>query len=147
VGDGWELLQRIGDLLYALVDVLWSFGVLLYVLLPVGLWCVWWLCAVDWKRLWPVLARGAWAPLVLLMVVAALGWSRIDPGRFDRLPFLTIPPFWWHLGAVALLTALALFCGYLQGVLRCAPAEVPIEPPAAHAAGTAHPHGYDHAHH
>src|SRR5262245_31283935 len=74
VGDGWELLQRIGDLLYALVDVLWSFGVLLYALLPVGLWCVWWLCAVDWKRLWPVLARGAWAPVVLLMVAAALAW-------------------------------------------------------------------------
>jgi hypothetical protein len=148
VGDVGGWLGRAGDVLLAV--------------LPWALWCVWWLCAVNWGRLWPVLGRGSWAPVVLLMILAALAWSRMDPSHFAALrwervdpvsesqPFLLIPPFWWHLGAVSLLVALALFCGFLQGVLGWAPEELSLEPPAVahdHGHGAGHPHGYDDAHH
>ena len=46
---------------------------LLYVL-PTVLWIVWWLFGVNWKRLWPFLSRGAWAPLVLLVLVCTQAW-------------------------------------------------------------------------
>ncbi len=95
-------------------------------LLPWGLWCAWWLWAVNWPRAWPVLARGGWAPVLLLMAMAALVWSRLSPGEF-----LTLPNGAWQLGGVCALTALALFCGWLQGVLGWTPHDVDLEPPPA----------------
>ena len=108
-------------------------------LLPVALWCAWWLWAVNWKRAWPVLAQGAWAPVVLLSVVAALAWSRIAPSPCNCLGFVTVPNFWWQLGSVSTLTAIALFCGWLQGYFGWTPQESNLEPPPI-----AHEHGHDH---
>ncbi len=86
-------------------------------LLPGGLWCAWWLWAVNWQRAWPVLARGGWAPALLLMALATLVWSRLAPGSCACLGFVTVPNVWWQLGGVCTLAALALFCGWLQGRL------------------------------
>ena len=112
-------------------------------LLPVGLWCAWWLGAVNWKKAWPVLAQGAWVPVVLLMLMATMAWSRIAPGPCDCLGSVKVPGPWWQLGAVCALVALALFCGWVQGYFGWTPPEVSVEPPpAAHGDGHAH-----HAHH
>jgi hypothetical protein len=108
-------------------------------LLPGGLWCLFWLLAVNWKKLWPVLAQGGWAPALLLLLVSAFAWSRIDPGECHFLPLVTIPNFWWQLASVSALAAVALFCGWLQGQLGWAPPEISLEPPA-------HEHGH-HGHH
>jgi hypothetical protein len=132
------------DVLVQLVLVLWR---LLEDLLVVGLrwslviaWTAWWLWAVNWQKTWPVLARGAWAPVVLLMLVAALVWSRLAPGPCDCLGFVTVPNFWWQLGGVGLLAALTLLCGWLQGVFGWTPAEINLEPPAP----VDHHHGHGH---
>jgi hypothetical protein len=90
----------------------------LWWLLPVGLWIVWWLWAVNWQKLWPVLAHGAWAPAVLLFLIGAVVWSRLSPGRFG-----------WQLGGAATLAVVALFCGWLQGRLRWTPREISVDPP------------------
>jgi hypothetical protein len=103
-------------------------GVLLH-LLPGGVWCAWWLWAVNWKKAWPVLAQGAWAPVVLLMLMATLAWSRISPGEWQCLGLLTLPNGWWQLGGVIILTATALFCGWVQGQFNWTPEEVAVEPP------------------
>jgi hypothetical protein len=115
------------------------FAVLL-ALLPGGLWCAWWLWAVNWRKTWPVLARGAWLPVVLLMLVVAAVWSRLSPEPCSCLGIVTIPTFWWHLGGVGALAAVALFCGWLQGYFGWEPAEIDLEPPA-------HGHGHAHGHH
>jgi hypothetical protein len=103
----------------------------LVVVLPWVVWCVWWLWAVNWKRAWPALAQGAWVPAVLLVVVAALAWSRIVGADF-----------WVCLGWVAVMAAVALFCGWLQGAFGWTPAEISLEPPAAH---VHEEHFHDHA--
>lgn len=107
-------------------------------------WIAWWLGGVNWTKLWPVLARGAWVPAVLLMVIASLVWSRIDPSDCSCLGFVVIYNFWWQLGAVGLLVAVTLFCGWLQGVFHWAPAEINLEPPAHADAGHGHGHGHEH---
>src|SRR5262249_42972354 len=84
-------------------------------------WVAWWLRAVGWRKAWPVLARGGWAPLVLLMIVAALVWSRLAPSTYDDLGFVRIGNFWWQLGAVSLLAGVTLLCGWLQGLFHWAP--------------------------
>jgi hypothetical protein len=112
-------------------------------LVGVLLWCLFWLCAVNWKRAWTVLAQGGWAPVVLLDLVAALAWSGIAPAPFDLDGSFHLPNFWWQLLVVVCLTLLALFFGWLQGVLGWAPAEVSLEPPAVHHGH----HAHHHAHH
>jgi hypothetical protein len=104
-------------------------------------WAAWWLWGVNWKKLWPALALGAWVPLVLLMVLSALVWSRLDPTDFNFLGFMTIPNFWWHLCGVTLVVLFTFACGWLQGLMGWEPAEVNLEPPAAVE------HGHGHAHH
>jgi hypothetical protein len=116
----------------------------LQALIPFALWCVWWLWGVDWKKAWPVLAAGGWAPVVLLMAVATLVWSRLSPGGCNCLGGLTIPNVWWQLGSVCGLVAVALFCGWLQGYFGWTPHEISLEPPADHGHEAAHD---CHAHH
>ena len=112
----------------------------LALLLP-GLWCAWWLWGVNWIKLWPTLAKGAWLPVVLLAVMAAVVWAQVQPSQCDCLGFVTLPNGWWQVGTVALLLALALFCGWLQGYFGWMPEEISVEPPLEH------DHGHAHAHH
>jgi hypothetical protein len=104
-------------------------------LVPVLLWMAFWLLAVDWKKFWPYLKQGAWVPFVLIGLMAALGWSRIAPDPCNCIPFVTIGNFWWQLGSVGTLYALALFAGWLQGLLGYTPVEVNFEPVASHGHG------------
>jgi hypothetical protein len=114
----------------------------LKIVVPLGLWVVFWLCAVNWQKTWPVLAAGGWAPLVLLVLVSAAVWSRLDSAPCTALKFVSIPTFWWQLGAVGGLTALALFCGWVQQTMGWTPPEYAVEPPPAEDHG--HAHGHDH---
>jgi hypothetical protein len=117
---------------------------LLLLILPLGLWCLFWLLAVNWRVMWPVLAQGAWAPVVLLAVMAALVWSRLQAEPCNCLGFVSVPNFWCQLGDVALLIGVALFCGWLQGLLHWSPPEISLEPPPEPAHGLEHAHGDAH---
>jgi len=138
-----QLIGNLGALLGMLLALALRWSLLI-------VWVVWWLFAVDWRKAWAVLARGAWAPVVLLLVIAALAWSRIEPAACDCLGFAPVANFWWQLGGVSLLAAVALLCGWLQGVFGIQPAEVAVEPVVAHGSGHEHPvgtlHGHDLAH-
>ncbi len=131
-------MTDLGQTLVQLVVVLWQ---LLGDLLRLGgqwalliAWTAWWLGAVNWKKTWPALAQGAWAPLVLLVLISALAWSSIAPGERTILGLWRVGNFWWQLGAVGLLTGLAFFCGWLQGLFHWEPADIDLEPKVAHAA-------------
>jgi hypothetical protein len=142
------------DTLGLLVSNLWTLLVLLLGLVfrwaLVIAWVAWWLFAVDWKKAWPVLARGGWAPAVLLVIVTALAWSRLDATPTEQ------GDFWWRLAYVSGLAALALVCGWLQGVFGFELPEISVEPVGEHGPGTDHAvptirehelaHGGDHHH-
>jgi hypothetical protein len=137
VGELWEPLRQIvtnlGLLLYYLALLALQWALLLA-------WLAWWLWGVNWSKVWPVLARGGWLVLVLLLVTAALAWSQMAPSTCNCVGFTVIPNFWWQLGAVGLLAAATLFCGWLQGVFGWQPAEISLEPPEPAA-------GHDGQHH
>jgi hypothetical protein len=140
-----DLWQKLGT---QLLDLGHTLGRLLYEanatfpLWPLLLvWVAWWLLAVDWRKVWPVLRAGAWAPVVLLVLTAALVWSRLAPYEYPLDSGAVVPNFWWHLLLVSVLALSALFCGWLQGVVGRVPPEISVEPPAAPA------HGHDHGHH
>ncbi len=137
MGEQSEALVQLFSDLGKLLAPLWHF-VVGWLLLIV--WIAWWLWGVDWKKVWSVLAQGAWLPVILLMVVGALAWSQMAPSDLPCLGLVTVPNFWWQLGGVGVLVALTLLCGWLQGVLGWTPPEVNLEPPAA----SAHAHGNGH---
>ena len=111
------------------------------------LWIAWWLKGVNWQKAWPVLARGAWVPLVLVNLMGALVWSRLYPQDLRLGETSYVPNFWWQLAAVGMLTGSALFCGWLQGVFGWAPAEIELEPVLAeHGHGAEHGHAAGHGH-
>ncbi len=113
-------------------------GTVFVVLLPLLLWCAWWLWCADWSKLWPVLGSGAWAPAVLLVLMGGAVWGVLDP-RVLNGPGFFIPSVVWHIVAAAGVAALTLFCGWLQGVVGWTPPEFPVHPPApAHDAGHGH---------
>src|SRR5262249_14161867 len=132
-----DTLHNLRQLWEALVNLLAPFGHLLLWALPLLLWFAYWLGAVNWQKAWPWLAKGAWIPLVLLVIVATLVWAQLSPGAGHYLGLLPLPTYWWHLANVTTLVGVALFAGWLQGVLGWAPEEVNIEP-----AGPGHHHGH-----
>jgi hypothetical protein len=129
VSDTWEglgqqLLLVLSKMLEKLIqDALgWSLVIA---------WLAWCMFGINWKKAWGVLAQGAWAPLVLALVLIALAWSQMTPAA---------PQFWWKFLQVCLVVAASLFCGWVQGYFGWEPAEISLEPPA-HAVnghGTAH---------
>jgi hypothetical protein len=96
-------------------------------LLPGGLWCAWCFFFVRWVDLWPVLARGGWVGVLVLGFLAALVWSSLFPR-----PMAGLPNFYWQLGAVGLLVAIALLMGGLQGILGWSPAPVRLAGEESH---------------
>jgi hypothetical protein len=106
------------------------------------IWVAWCLFAIDWRKLWPRLAEGGWAPLVLLTLMIAGVWSWMAPGTCNCLG-IPVPTFWWHVLATALIVGLGLFCGWLQMLMHWHPTEVELHPAPAHG----HDHGHGHEHH
>lgn len=124
-----EIARNLG----VLASQLWDLGSSQALIL---LWIVVWLLAVNWKKLWPVLGRGGWAPLALLCIVSAIVWSQLTPGPCP----CGLPAFWWQLAAISGLVLIALVCGWLQGLFQWAPPEIDLNPPVHH-------HGHHHDHH
>lgn len=131
------LLQTLGTLVVQLA----SLGIHWIVWIIWIAWCLW---GVNWYKARNFLASGAWAPALLLIFLIAMVWSRLDPRSCNCLGFATLPNFWWQLGYVSMLAAIAMFCGWLQSVLHWTPHEINLDPPA-HGHGHGHDHG--HAHH
>jgi hypothetical protein len=135
----WHTLEQLVVTLFYLVIDLLRIGLHWWLLL---LWVAWWLCGVNWQKAWPVLARGAWVPVVLITLMAGLVFSQVWPSEYRLFGLVRIPNFWWQVGAVSLWVGSALFCGWLQGVFGWAPPEIDLEPPAP----TTHGHGHGHGH-
>jgi hypothetical protein len=123
-----QLVVNLGNLFVVLLALAFRWSLVIA-------WVAWWLFAVNWKKAWPALGRGGWAAAVLIILVAALAWSRIESSSFV-----------WLLGGVSLLAATALVCGWLQGVLGITVPDNPVEPIVAHGSGHEHPVGTLHGH-
>jgi hypothetical protein len=94
-------------------------------------WVAWWLLAVNWRKAWPMLADGGWAPALLLIIIASMAWAMIDARSCNCLGFVVVPNGWWQLGYISTLAALALMCGWVQGYFEWTPPEISVEPPPA----------------
>ena len=138
-----SLWQTLGELCTVLAQLVMQLAALAGHWILLILLIAWALLAVNWQKAWPVLARGGWAPVILLSLIVSLAWSRLQPVPCDCLGMFSIPNFWWQLGYVFMLVAVALFCGWLQNVLGWMPPEISLEPPV-HDHAEIHAHGARH---
>jgi ABC-type nickel/cobalt efflux system permease component RcnA len=136
VAEFYEWLQQVWLVLEVPLEFLLS---IMMVAGPYALWFAYCLWAINWKKLRPALAEGAWAPAILVMVFVAVIWSQIWPGNKYLAPF----NFAWQFLALSLLAGLGLFAGWIQERYAWTPAEIAVEP-AAH--GHGHDHSHDHSH-
>jgi len=132
----WQTFTLLLQTLFTLVAQLSALGFHYLLWLLFAAWCLW---GVNWKKTRHVLAIGGWMPAILLVVLVAIVWSRIDP---RACPDCGLPNFWWQLGYVSMLAAIAMVLGWVQSVFHWTPHDFNLDPPAH-----AHGHGHDHGHH
>jgi len=149
-------MDALFDLFSSLVNVVWSLldvvVNLLRVILPwlplVG-WVGYWTFAVNWEKVFPILRRGGFAGILLLMFVTVLVWAAVAPPENGRHLMLGLS-LSNHAGKfiyVTMLTCIALLCGSAQlsgsfGRL----VEFPEDPSDNDPAHNDHSHGHDDAH-
>jgi len=141
-----QLLLTLGTLVGELL------GVFFYAALAI-FWIMWATCALDWRKLWPLLREGAAVPLVMVAAAVAAVSGGVAPSDLSLFgDAVRVPNFVWQIGAAGLFLGVTLFCGWLQ--VRCGwfPQEVPVAPlpsdrPAihGHAELDAHAHEEPHA--
>ena len=137
---GEALLKFLGEVAHVLVP--W---------IPLFAWIAFWLLAVNWLTLWPILfQRGGWIGVALIFVTTVLVWSVIapPPDGVHHILGLNVSNMNGKLAYTTALTFIAFLCGtaQLNGVGKSLinfDEPAPAEEHAHH--GDAHGHD-DHGH-
>lgn len=146
------LLQSLMNVFWSLLDVVLALAMLVLPWLPVLAWIGFWLFAVNWAKVFPVLWRGGFIGVLLLMFVAVLVWGAVSPpvdGKHIMLQ-LTVGNFVGKFIYVTWLTCIALLCGsaQLSGAFSSLIQFPEEEETDDHGHGDHHGHGGDgHDHH
>jgi len=147
-----KLLQSLLNVVTSLLSFLAEVAETLLPWTPLFAWIAFWLLAVNWLQLWPVLfQRGGWIGVVLLFFMVVLVWSVIapPPDGFHHILGLNVNNMTGKLAYTTALTFIAFLCGtaQLNGVGKSLinfDEPVPAEALAHH--GDSHGHGDDHGH-
>ena len=130
----WQTLVLLLQTLFTLLAQVSALGFHYLLWLLFAAWCLW---GVNWKKARHVLKIGGWLPAMLVIVLIAIVWSRIDPSPCGAC---NLPNFWWQLGYVSMVAAIAMVLGWVQSVFHWTPHDINLDPPA-------HTHGHGHGHH
>lgn len=112
----FDLFTSLVNVFFSLLDVVVNLARLIMPWLPLLGWIGFWSFAVNWARALPVLRRGGFIGVLLLMFVAVLVWGAIAPPA-DGTHFLMGLKVSNHAGKfiyVTMLTCIALLCGSAQ---------------------------------
>jgi hypothetical protein len=74
-----ELLHALLNVLQSLVDLLAVAGRAIAPWIPLIAWVAFWTLAVDWTKLYPILAKGGIVGVLLIAFVVVLVWSVVAP--------------------------------------------------------------------
>ena len=129
----------------------WDVGISLFAVLipwtPLIAWVAFWLLAVNWEKLYPILAKGAVIGVLLVGLMAVLVWGLIAPPP-DGVHYLygLRPSNFVGKGVyVTMLMTIMALCGSVQLSGACG-SLFPEEVPEEHH-GNDHDHGHsNHAH-
>jgi len=116
-------MDALFDLFFSLVDVLRSLRDVIVNLvrvilpwLPLLGWVGFWTFAVNWAKAFPILRRGGFVGVLLLMFVAVLVWAAVAPptGGKHLMLGLSVGNHAGKFIYVTMLTCIAVLCGSAQ---------------------------------
>ena len=144
-----ELLQSLLNVFTSLLTFLVEVAQTLLPWTPLFAWIAFWLLAVNWLVLWPVLfQRGGLIGVALIFAMVVLIWSVVapPPDGYHHILGLNVNNMTGKLAYTTALTLIAFLCGtaQLNGVCKsCIQFDEPAmaDAPAHH--GDAHGHGDD----
>jgi len=105
----WNVFESFAGLLLALIAFIAPWA-------PLICWIAFWLFAVNWKQLYPILMRGGLVGVVLTAFMAVLVWSAVSPppGGVHHLYGLEVSNGVGKFVYVTSLTVIAWLCGSVQ---------------------------------
>ena len=111
-----EVLQSIWNVVVALAELLVELVQFVAPWTPLLAWIAFWLFAVNWRVLSPILAKGGWVGVLLTMLMTILIWGVIaEPeGGFHYLYGLKVGSFTGKTIYVTSLFTIAALCGTVQ---------------------------------
>lgn len=144
-----NLIKSLNQFLAAGWEVIVNLLVLLVPWTPLIAWVAFWLLAVNWAKLYPILAKGGAIGVLLIGLMMILIWGLIapPPDGVHHLFGLRPSNFVGKTVYVTMLMTIMALCGTVQlsgacGSLVCFPHELPGEDEHGH---SDHGHG-DHGH-
>lgn len=114
---------------------------------PLIAWIAFWLLAVNWEKLYPVLAKGAVIGVVLIGLMMILVWGLIAPPPDGVHHLFGLHPsnFVGKTIYVTMLLTIMALCGSVQLSGACGPlCKFPEDQPEDD--HHSHDHGHDHGH-
>jgi hypothetical protein len=143
-----ELLKSLQNVITSLGSLLLEIGQTLLPWTPLFAWVAFWLLAVNWLTLWPILfQRGGWIGVALIFAMTVLIWSVVapPPDGVHHILGLSVSNMNGKLAYTTALTFIAFLCGtaQLNGVCKSC---VRFDEPALAEAHASHgdDHGHDH---
>ena len=145
----FDLFSSLINVLWSLLDVVVNLVRVILPWLPLLAWVGFWTFAVNWAKAFPILRRGGFIGILLLMFVTVIVWGAVAPpvnGKHLMLG-LSVSNYAGKFIYVTMLTCIALLCGSAQlsgafGRLGEFPEE-PAEDDHGHHGHSDHGHGHD----
>ena len=130
-----NLVEAVGQILLGLKQILTVLATEVFSapVLPILLWSLFWLFAVDWTRLRQIILKGGWLGVVLVGVVMVIIWQQVVP-EAEVVLGLKVNGYIEKMVYVTALFTVMFVCGAIQLTgccARCCPAPV-TEPDAGH---------------
>ncbi len=112
----FDLFSSLVNVLWSLLDVVVNLVRVILPWLPLLGWVGFWTFAVNWAKAFPILRRGGFIGILLLMFVAVLVWAAVAPPENGKhlMLGLSVSNHAGKLIYVTMLTCIALLCGSAQ---------------------------------
>ncbi|MDA0832262.1 MAG: hypothetical protein O2955_00250 [Planctomycetota bacterium] len=118
-----QLVNSLIDLVIAIGNVLLSVVGVILPWTPLIVWVAFWLLAVNWSKLRPVLLQGGWIGVIFIGLMMVLIWGSIAPPAegFHHFFGLTVSNYVGKTVYVTILFSIMFICGAVQlaGVCDC----------------------------
>ena len=109
-----ELLESLTNVIVAVGALIVALAQALIPWLPLIAWVAFWLLAVNWRQLYPVLMKGGLVGVVLIGLIAILVWSMIAGPQGHHLFGLEVNNIVGKTVYVTALAVIAALCGSVQ---------------------------------
>lgn len=105
----WNLIVALGGLIAALATTIAPWW-------PLIAWIAFWMLAVNWQKLYPVVSSGGWIGLLLLWFTMILVWGVVAPPEdgYHHLLGLHVTNFFGKMIYVTGLYVIMAVCGAVQ---------------------------------